>query len=116
MQTLHVELIHTFQVDKPHGRARRRFGDRLRVTIVVLLCLHIGPYVFRRHRPHLVSLILQRPSEMVCPAASFHGHHAPRQIRRELDDAVPAQAPPQDNASCRVEPGHAAAILAQVDS
>ena len=35
------------QLDKPHRRPGRRLGDRLRIAIVVLLRLDVGPDIFR---------------------------------------------------------------------
>ena len=44
---LHVELLSRFQFDKPHRRPRRRLGDRFRVTVIVLLRLHVGTHILR---------------------------------------------------------------------
>ena len=46
MQGLHVELCLGLQLDEPHRRPGRRLGDRLRIPIVVLLRLDIGPDIF----------------------------------------------------------------------
>ena len=37
MQALHVELLLTFQLDEPHCGPCRRFGNRLRIPVIVLL-------------------------------------------------------------------------------
>ena len=55
MQRLHVELVLALQFNEPHRRARRRLGDPLGVTIVVLLSLDVGPDIFGRHQPDVVT-------------------------------------------------------------
>ena len=49
MQRLQVELIGGLRRDELHRWPLHRFGDRLRITEVVLLSLRVGPYVPRRH-------------------------------------------------------------------
>ena len=39
VECLHIDLILCLHLDETHRWARGRFGDSLRVTIVVLLCL-----------------------------------------------------------------------------
>ena len=56
VQCLHVELLLSLELDKTHRRPRRRFGDRFRVTVIVLLRLDVGTDVLRRHQPNLVAL------------------------------------------------------------
>ena len=86
VQRLLVELRLRFQRDEPHGRSRRRFGDRLRVAVVVLLRLHVGLDIFRRHQPHFVALAREHPPEVMHPAAGLHRHHAGWQPIEELHE------------------------------
>jgi transposase len=44
MQRLHVQLLFTFQLDETHGRPCGCLGDRLRISIVVLLRLDVRTY------------------------------------------------------------------------
>ena len=89
MQRLHVELRPRLQLDEPHRRPGRRLGDRLRIAVVVLLRLHVGPDILRRHQPHLVAL---RPrtaaAEVMRAAARLHRHDAARQLRGEADQRL----------------------------
>ena len=54
MERLQIELLLALQLDKPHRRARHRFGDPFGVAIVVLLRLDVGQNIFGGHQPHLV--------------------------------------------------------------
>ena len=54
VERLHVELLLRLQGDKAHGGPARGLGDDFSITIVVLLCLDVGPHVFRRHEPDLM--------------------------------------------------------------
>ena len=85
MQDLEIELCLALQRHQPHGRPRRRLGDRLRATVVGLLRLHVRLDILRRHQPHLVALRLERPPEEVRPAAGLHRHDADRQL---CDEAI----------------------------
>jgi hypothetical protein len=116
VQALHVELRLALELDKPHRRPGRRLGDRLRVAVVVLLRLHVGANVLRRHQPDLLALVAQPAAEVMRPTAGLHRHHAARQARRQLDDTLPLQAPSQDHPPAGVQTHHAAAVLTQVDS
>ena len=57
VQALHVELLVALQIDKAHRWAGRGFRYRLGIPIVVLLRLHVGTNIFRRHQPHFVALL-----------------------------------------------------------
>jgi len=47
VECLHIELVFCLHLDETHRWARRRFGDSLCVTIVVLLCLDIRTDILR---------------------------------------------------------------------
>ena len=115
VQRLLVELRLRLQRHEPHGRPRRRLGDRLRVAVVVLLRLHIRLDVFRRHQPHLVTLRPEDPPQMMRSATGLHPHHARRQAAQELDELAPRQATAQHHRARGVQPREAAAVLAEVD-
>src|SRR3954466_10837291 len=115
VEYLHVELRLALQLDKSHGRSRGRLGDRLGVAVVVLLCLDVGANTLGRHQPNLVPLAAQDAAEVVSAAAGLHRHDARRQAGRELDHALPAQAPAHDNAPSVVQARQAAAVLAKIN-
>jgi hypothetical protein len=115
VQALHVELCIALQLHKSHRRPGRRLGDRLRIPVIILLGLHVGPHVFGRHQPDLVALLAQDTAEVVRAAAGLHRHDAGGQPRCQLDHPVPAEAPLEDSVAGRVQAHHAAAVLAEVD-
>src|SRR3954463_10238714 len=85
VEHLHVELRLALQLDKSHGRSCGRLGDRLGVAVVVLLCRHGGA--------NPVPLAAQDAAEVLSAAAGLHRHDARWQAGRELDRALPTQAP-----------------------
>jgi hypothetical protein len=115
MQNLDVELSLGLECDKPHRRSGRRLGDRLSVAVVVLLRLDVGTNILRRHQLHLVPLRSQQTPEVVRTTTRLHRHHAARQLGCKRHDALPPHPPAQHHTPRRVQPDHAAAVLAQVD-
>jgi hypothetical protein len=122
VECLHVHLVLGLQLDEPHRqldephrRPRCSLGDRLGIPVVVLLRLHVGPHVFRRHQPDLMPLIGQDASHQMRAAARFHGDDRTRQPRPELDHALPPHPTSKDNGSRLVQPDDAAHRLAQID-
>src|SRR3981189_2781382 len=57
----------------------------------------------------------QQPAEVVRAATRLHRYHAARQLGRKPHDALPPHPPTQHHTPRRVQPDHAAAVLAQVD-
>jgi glycosyltransferase involved in cell wall biosynthesis len=52
---LHVQLFFAFKCNEAHGWTGCRLSDRFRISVIVLLCLDVGPYILRRHHPNRVS-------------------------------------------------------------
>jgi hypothetical protein len=69
---------------EPHVGPRHRFADRLGISRVVLVGLHIWLDELRRNQAHVVSKALQLARPMMRAAAGFHADQAPWQIREEL--------------------------------
>jgi transposase len=115
MQRLHVELGFGLELDKPHRRPGRRLGDRLRIVVVVLVRLDVGPDILRRHEPYLMSLGRKQTAEMVGTAAGFHRDHTWGEILGEGRDAVRPEAAALDHGALLVQCRQAAAVLPQVD-
>jgi hypothetical protein len=116
MKRLHIELLLALQLDKPHGRARRRLRDPFGVTIIVLLRFDIGPDVLGRHQPHIVPMSGEDATEMMGPAARFHRDHARRKFRSQCDQRFAFCAPPQYERAGGVGADDAADVLAQIDA
>jgi hypothetical protein len=113
---LHVELRLGLERNEAHRWAGRRLGDRLRVTVVVLLRLHIRPDILRWHQPDLVPERRRGTTNIVRAAARLHRHHATWQLAQQRRDAVPRHTPPEYDLPARRHPHNAAAGLAQVDT
>ena len=116
MQRLHVELVLALQFDKAHRRPRRRFRDPLGVAIVVLLRLDVGPDIFGRHQPDVVAVSREHAAEMMGAAAGLHPDNARSKLLRQSDQRLAPHLSPHDDRAGRVEPDHAADILAQIDA
>ena len=115
VQCLHVELFFSLELDETHGGPRRRFGDRLRITVIILLSLDVGADILGRHQSNLVALCSQDPTEMVSATTRFHCNDARCQTAGKVDDTRPLHTPTNDNASVIIESDDAAAVLTQVD-
>ena len=48
-------LVGSLGLDEPHARARDGFADRLSITRIVLLPLHIRLHIGRRHQANRVT-------------------------------------------------------------
>lgn len=95
MQALHVELLIALKINEPHCRTRRSFRNRLSIPFVVLLRLHIGTDILRRHQSHIVALLAKLAAKMMGTATRFHRHDAGRHSSRQLQHAVTAHPAPQ---------------------
>ena len=83
-------LLDRFDRYKPHGRAARRFANRLGIDRVVLAALHVGFDVLRWHQQHLVPQAAQPPRPVVRGAACLDADARRRQLGEEfLDRAAP---------------------------
>ncbi len=116
MKRLHLELVLALQFDKAHRRPRRRFRDPLGVAIVVLLRLDVGPGIFRRHQPDVVAVSCEHPTEVMGAAAGLHPDNARRKLLRQCDQCLAPHLSSHDDRAGRVEPHHAADILAQINA
>jgi hypothetical protein len=64
-------------------------GDPLSVAVIVLLRLHIGPHIFGRHQPDVVSVSREYPAEVMRPAAGLHGNDARGKLCGQTDQRLP---------------------------
>ena len=115
VQGLHVELRFRLQRDEPHGRTGRSLCDRLGIAVVVLLCLDVGPHVFRRHQPDGVALSGERPAHVMRATARLRGDDAGRKRRAKGHHRLAPHPASQDDPTGRILPDKAAAVFAQID-
>src|SRR5271165_7105892 len=116
MQGLHVELVLALQFDKAHRRPGHRLCDPLGVAIVVLLRLDVGPDIFGRHQPNVVAVGGEHAAEMMSPAAGLHPDNARRKLLRQSNQRLPPYLATHHNRAGRIQPNHAADVLAEVDA
>jgi hypothetical protein len=112
---LEIQLVFAFGLDKPHRRTRGSLRNRLRVPIIVLLSLNVGPDILRRHQPNCVTKAGELASEMMSAATGLHRYPAGRQPPNELHNAVAPHPPPENHLTHRIEPNDAAAVFAQIN-
>ena len=116
MKRLHVELVLALQFDKAHRRPGRRLRDPLGVAIVVLLGLDVGPDIFGRHQPDIVAVGGEHAAEMMSPATGLHPDNARRKLLRQSNQRLPPHLATHHNRAGRIQPNHAADVLAEVDA
>jgi hypothetical protein len=116
MKRLHVELVLALQFDKAHRWSRRRLRDPLGVAIVVLLRLDLGSNIFRRHQPDVVAVAGEDTAKVMGAAARLHPDNTGRQLLRQPDQRLASHPAPHDNRAGRVEPDHAADVLAKINT
>lgn len=71
VQPLYVQLVLGLDGNEPHVVARYRFGNRLRIKVVVLVRLAIGFDELPGNQPRLVPLLAPRTSQAVRTTAGF---------------------------------------------
>jgi hypothetical protein len=55
---------------------------------IALVRLHVGLHILRRHEPHFMPLLLQRPAKKVCSSTSFHADQFHLQVRRKAQQLL----------------------------
>ena len=90
--------------------------DPLGVAIVVLLRLDVGPDIFRRHQPDVVAADREQATQMMGPAAGLHPDNARRKLLRQSNQCLPSYLATHYNRAGRIQPNHAAHVLAEVDA
>jgi hypothetical protein len=116
MKRLHIELVLALQFDEPHRRPSCCFRDPLGVAIVVLLRLGVGPDIFGRHQPDIVAVSGEDATEMMGAAAGLHPDNARRKLLRQSNQRFPSHLTPHHDRARRIQPNHAAGVLAEVDA
>jgi hypothetical protein len=100
------------QFDKPPRRPRRRLGDCFRVTVIVLLRLHVGAHILRRHQPDLEAGVAQQAAKVMCSPASLHRDCHRLQLGHDFEDIFSAHAPPHHDLPGAINAREAAYVLA----
>ena len=76
MQHQNALLLNGLRLREPHVRPRNRFADCFGIGCVVLLGLHIGLHVGRRHEPDPMAQLLDRAGPMMRGRAGLDADQA----------------------------------------
>src|ERR1700730_14807391 len=77
--------------------------------------LDVGPHIFRRHEPDVMSLACEQTAEMMRATASFHGDDAGWELGNQTDQRFSLRSPAQNDRARCVETDDTANILAEID-
>ena len=88
---------------KPHIRSGDRLADRLGVNRIVLMPLHIGLHVGRRHQANGVAECLQFARPMVRRGAGFDADQAWRQLLEEGQHIPPLELATENDIALRID-------------
>jgi hypothetical protein len=102
VQDEHTLLLGRFDLDEAHRWARHGFADGLRVGGIVLLVLHVGLHVARRHQAYAVPELLDLPCPVVRRSAGLHPDQTRRQLLEEWQHLTPAQLAANDDHTFRI--------------
>src|SRR5262249_37856383 len=116
VQRLQVELLGALGRDELHGRALDGFGDRLRITEVVLLSLRIGAHVLRRHQSGVVAKHLELATEMMRADAGLHPDQTRRQVGEPRFHLAARPLLPQHDGSALIVADDVERVLADIDA
>ena len=95
-------LIRCLDLNKPHGRPCHRFADRFRIGHVVLVPLHIGLHVARRHQTHLVPQCFDLPCPVMRGGAGLHTNQTRRLFLEEGKHLTPPQLSADHHGTLRI--------------
>jgi len=105
-----------FGSDEFHRRALHGFGNRFGIIEVVLLSLAIGPDVFGRHQPGIVTERCEPAAQVMCADASFHADEATRHIGEPCFHLATRPLLPQHDGAVRIVTYDVERVLADIDA
>src|SRR5580704_10850971 len=88
---------------EPHVRPGHRLADRLSVNRIVLMALHIGLHVGRRHQANSVTERLEFARPMVRRGAGLDTNQARRQLLEEGQHIPPLKLTTEDDIALRID-------------
>jgi hypothetical protein len=63
-----------------------------------------------------VAVCRQYPANMMGAAAGFHANNARRKLLRQSNQRLPSHLTPHNDRAGRIQPNHAADVLAKIDA
>src|ERR1700745_3089265 len=116
VQGLHIELIIALQLDEPHRRTARRFGDCFCVPMSFFLVVHIRPDISRRDQPALVPPSRKYPAEVMGTTAGFHSDDARWHSCSQPDQCLSFHSPAQNHRTRSVKANEATNVFAEINA
>ena len=95
-------LFNTLHRRKPHRRPTHCLADRLRVSAIAVVALHVRLDIGRQHQPHLVTMTTDHPYPMMGAAAGLHIHQARGQLAKNTSHRCPSKLASRDHRSRRI--------------
>src|SRR4249920_2696634 len=83
--------------NEPHVRPGDRLADRLGISGIVLMPLHVGLHISRRHQANCVAQRLEFTRPMMRRGAGLHADQARWQLLEKGQDVATLQLPPNDH-------------------
>ena len=112
-QRLPALLLHRHEAHPGPGDG---LADRFRIRGVVLVGLHVGPDVLRRHQPHLVTELPQLPRPVMGGGTGLQADQAGRQVGEELEHLLARQPAPEHRPTLGVGAVHLEQVLGEVEA
>src|SRR3981081_2134032 len=109
-------LLHALHRNEPHRRTADRLADPFGVPAIVLVALHIGLHVSRRHQSYLVAITPDYPRPVVRAATGLNAHRARRKLRKELPHGAAAKLTPQHHFSRSIDCVNLEHVLRQIQT
>ena len=89
--------------DEPHVWPGDRLADRLGVSGIVLVPLHIRLHIGRRHQAHGVAKRLELGRPMMRRGAGFNANQARGQLLEEWQQVAPLELTTEDDIALRID-------------
>src|SRR5262245_34857567 len=96
-------LLRCLGLHEPHVRPANGLADRLCVGGIILLPLHVGLHIGRRHEPDLVTKRLQFTRPVMGRGARFNADQARRQLLEERQHITALQLTAEDYIALRID-------------
>src|SRR5271169_340215 len=110
------QLVIALDRHETHPWPGHGFSDRLGIDIVALVRLYVGLYILRRHEPHCMPLLLQRPAKKMGSPASFHTDQFDLQIRRKVQQLLARKLLTHHNLAAPVKPNQMKDCLTEINA
>jgi hypothetical protein len=102
--------------DEPHGRSRHCLTNRLGIRHVVLVALHVGLHVARRHHPDLMAQRRDLARPIVRRGTGLHPYPTRRQLLEKGQNLPSSQLSSDHSPSRTINPMNLENVLRKVQT